>query len=176
MSNILIIYSTTDGHTIKICDVINRHLANKQHNVTIISIENAEQYTLTDFDKVIIGASIRYGKHNKLVSKFIVEHNQVLTQMPSAFFSVNLVARKPEKSTPETNPYLQKFLTQINWQPNVIGMFAGKLDYPSYGFFDRQMIRFIMKLTKGPTDPTTNIEFTNWQGVEDFVEQVNQLN
>ncbi len=30
------------------------------------------------------------------------------------------------------------------------------------------MIRLIMWMTKGPTDPKTNIEFTNWNQVEDF--------
>lgn len=175
MSNILLIYSTTDGHTIKICDVIRRQLESINHNVSMISIEHANQYKLTDFDKVILGASIRYGKHNKQVYQFIAEQNDVLNKMPSAFFSVNLVARKAEKSTPETNPYLQKFLTQINWQPKLIGMFAGKLDYQSYRFFDRQMIRFIMKLTKGPTDPYTNVEFTNWQSVENFANQISTL-
>ncbi len=47
-------------------------------------------------------------------------------------------------------------------------MFAGKLDYPKYGPFDRFMIRFIMWITKGPTDPTTVVEFTDWQQVEAF--------
>ena len=51
-------------------------------------------------------------------------------------------------------------------------MFAGKLDYPRYGFFDRQMIRFIMLMTKGPTDPAAVVEFTDWQRVEAFARDV----
>ncbi|MDH3806445.1 MAG: menaquinone-dependent protoporphyrinogen IX dehydrogenase, partial [Gammaproteobacteria bacterium] len=74
----------------------------------------------------------------------------------------------PEKNQPETNPYLQKFLRQISWQPQNLAVFAGKIDYPRYTFIDRQMIRLIMWITKGPTDPQTTIEFTDWNKVDEF--------
>ena len=35
----------------------------------------------------------------------------LLDSRPSAFFSVSLVARKPAKNTPETNPYVKAFLS-----------------------------------------------------------------
>jgi len=63
---------------------------------------------------------------------------------------------------------LIKFLKQISWKPSNLAVFAGKLDYQKYGIFDRQMIRFIMWMTKGPTDPKSIIEFTNWEDVEKF--------
>ena len=67
---------------------------------------------------------------------------------------------------------MRKFLTKTPWQPNLIDVFAGKLDYPRYTFFDRLMIRFIMLMTKGPTDPTAIVEFTDWQRVEAFARKV----
>ncbi len=45
-----------------------------------------------------------------------------------------LVARKPEKNTPETNPYLKKFLKQISWQPMELAVFAGRIDYKKKSF------------------------------------------
>jgi menaquinone-dependent protoporphyrinogen oxidase len=47
-------------------------------------------------------------------------------------------------------------------------VFAGKLDYPRYRWFDRQMIRLIMALTGGPTDPTTVVDYTDWAAVDGF--------
>ena len=84
------------------------------------------------------------------------------------FFSVNVVARKPEKSTPSTNPYLKKFLSNIKWEPKNLGVFAGKIEYPKYKFIDKYAIKFIMWITKGPTDTSKTYEFTNWKAVEDF--------
>jgi menaquinone-dependent protoporphyrinogen oxidase len=49
-----------------------------------------------------------------------------------------------------------------------LAVFAGKLDYPIYTFLDRQVIRFIMWMTKGPTDPQAVVEFTDWKKVDDF--------
>jgi menaquinone-dependent protoporphyrinogen oxidase len=106
------------------------------------------------------------------VARFIAQHQTQLEARPSAFFTVNIVARKPNKNTPETNPYLRKFLHSIDWKPRLTGVFAGKLDYPKYGFLDRLMIRFIMLITKGPTDPKAVVEFTNWGTVEAFAREV----
>ncbi len=167
------VYSTTDNHTVKICTKIEDILKNYNHHVTLISIDKAVD--LEDYDKIVIGASIRYGKHNQEVYKFIEKNQEILDTRANAFFSVNVVARKPEKNRPETNPYLIKFLKQISWKPKNLAVFAGMLDYQKYGIFDRQMIRFIMWLTKGPTDTKSVIEFTNWGDVEKFAHLVDQM-
>ena len=79
-----------------------------------------------------------------------------------------MVARKPEKRQPDTNPYLKKFLKEISWKPKNLAVFAGKIDYPRYRFWDRNIIRLIMWMTKGPTDPNATIDFTDWEQVDDF--------
>jgi menaquinone-dependent protoporphyrinogen oxidase len=140
--------------------------------VTLTELKPGTEIDLGPFERVVIGASIRYGKHRPVVFEFIDAHFQALQAKPSAFFSVNIVARKPQKNRPETNPYVRKFLEQIRWRPRELEVFAGKLDYPRYGFIDRQVIRFIMWLTKGPTDPTTVMEFTDWQRVDAFALRV----
>lgn len=126
------------------------------------SINDESGVDLRPFDKIVLGASIRYGKHSKQVYGFIERNEQILDSKPNAFFSVNVVARKPEKNKPETNPYLKKFLNQISWHPKELAVFAGKIDYQKYRFWDRLMIRLIMLMTNGPTDPHTVAEFTDW--------------
>jgi menaquinone-dependent protoporphyrinogen oxidase len=171
----LLAYSTTDGHTVHICERIKFYLTALGQRVTIASIAQADQMDLSQFERIAVGASIRYGKHQPEVAAFIARHQAVLESRPSAFFTVNIVARKPNKNRPENNPYLLKFLRNINWKPALLDVFAGKLDYPRYGWLDRQMIRFIMLLTKGPTDPSTVKEFTDWQRVEAFAHAFDAL-
>ena len=168
MANILLVYSTTDGHTREICDRLKQVIEQQAHQVTLVSIDHALNIDLRPFHKIVIGASIRYGKHGKQVYEFIKLNKHILESKPNAFFSVNVVARKPEKNQPETNPYLKKFLKQITWQPRELAVFAGKIDYKKYRFLDRMMIRLIMWMTKGPTDPETVIDYTNWKQVEMF--------
>ena len=164
----LIIYSTTDGQTISIAEKIGEVLENSK----LISIADAKTLNLNDFETIVIGASIRYGKHKPEVYKFIKDNLEVLNAKKNAFFSVNVVARKPEKNTPDTNPYMQKFLELSKWSPKNLSVFAGKIDYPQYKFVDKQMIRLIMWMTKGPTDINGTFEFTDWEKVESFAKEL----
>lgn len=164
----LIIYSTIDGQTLEICRKIKLLAEQAGEQVSLVTLEQAEALSLADFDKVLIGASIRYGKHRPDLYQFVNRNHAVLDCKINGFFTVNVVARKPLKNTPETNPYMQKFLKLSLWQPQQLAVFAGKIDYPKYGLFDRTMIRFIMWMTKGPTDLKGTFEFTDWGKVEAF--------
>lgn len=175
MAKILLIYSTTDGQTRKICEKLQQVIEQQAHEATVVSIKDAPSFDVAAFDKVIIGASIHYGKHSPLIVNFIEKNRQLLDSKPNAFFSVNVVARKPEKSNPEDNPYLQKFLRRISWKPKELAVFAGKIDYPSYRFFDRLMIRLIMRMTNGPTAPKAIVEFTDWERVASFGRTVSAM-
>ena len=166
----LILYSTRDGQTKKIANYIAGII---HENVDVKSI--TDMYELANYDRIIIGASIRYGHFNKALYKTLEKHTALLNQKTTAFFGVNLTARKPEKSTPETNIYVRKFLQRITWKPTMSAVFAGALFYPRYNFFDRIMIQFIMRITGGETDPTKEIEYTDWQKVRSFSEAFLQL-
>lgn len=175
MANILIIYSTTDGHTLKICRRLQQVVEHQSHRVTLCAIQDWRGIDLSGFDKIVVGASIRYGKHSPLVVDFVTRNEKLLDSKSNAFFTVNVVARKPEKNQPSTNPYLLKFLRKISWKPKQLAVFAGKIDFPRYSFFDRAMIRFIMWMTKGPTHRNAVVEFTDWQQVEAFGNRIAEM-
>ena len=175
MALVLVAYSTVDGHTRTICERVRDRVQAAGHSVTLMPLEQAGAAELQAHDKFVVGASIRYGKHRPNVIAFANEHAALLGGKPSAFFTVNIVARKPQKDRPETNPYLRKFLQQVRWTPAELDVFAGRLDYPRYRWFDRLMIRFIMLLTRGPTDPKTVVEFTDWQRVDAFAQRVTAM-
>jgi len=175
MARILIAYSTVDGHTRRICERMQRSLEDAGHAVTLAPLVAAGHPDVEGFEKVVIGASIRYGKHRPEVFEFIRQHRQALDARPSAFFTVNAVARKAGKDSPEGNPYVRNFRRQTPWRPPLVGVFAGRIDYRKYGFVDRQVIRFIMWLTHGPTDPNACVEFTDWESVDTFSRRVAAL-
>jgi len=162
-----LIYSSIDGQTLKICNKLKDELQKKGQTIELFSIEDFSD-DVTTYDRLIIGSSIRYGVHHEKIIDFINNHKEELDSIKTAFFSVNLVARKPEKATPDSNPYVVKFFKAIDWKPTLVEVFAGKLDYKKYSFFDRIMIQFIMWITKGPTNTNTEIEYTNWNKVEEF--------
>jgi menaquinone-dependent protoporphyrinogen oxidase len=170
----VIIYSSVDGHTFKICNRLKEVLLQNNQNVKLFSVDDFKE-DVTNYDKFIIGTSIRYGMHNKKIIDFININKIQLDSIKTAFFSVNLVARKSEKNTPDSNPYVIKFFKNVDWKPTIVEVFAGKLNYKKYPFFDRIMIQFIMQMTKGPTNTNTEIEYTNWDKVTAFGLQLIKL-
>lgn len=166
MSQIALLYMSREGQTRKIIHVIADQLRKSGHDLYISDIRELKNKKLPEsFDAVVLGCSVRYGKHHKPFRQFVDNHQQQLSKMPGYFFSVNLTARKPERSEPSNNRYLQKYLRQISWKPGIVEVFAGALLYPKYTLPDRYMIRLIMKITKGPTDLSRETEFTDWDRV-----------
>ena len=167
----IFIYSSVDGQTIKIC----KNLQNRFNNSLLKSINQIKVEDLEKSDQIIIGASVRYGDHSKSLYGFIKNNKLILENKMTAFFSVNATARKKEKNKPSTNPYIIKFLKKTNWTPNKLKVFAGKIDFPQYGLFDKNVIKLIMWLTNGPTDTSKSYEFTNWSEVESFAREINEF-
>ncbi|GAB6042765.1 menaquinone-dependent protoporphyrinogen IX dehydrogenase [Endothiovibrio diazotrophicus] len=175
MGGVLLLYSTVDGHTLTICRRLAAVIEAGGQLVTLHSFDDGEPPDAAGFAKIVVGASIRYGKHRPNVAQWVEANRRLLDERPSAFFSVCLAARKPNRNRPDTNPYLKKFLRRTAWHPRESAVFAGRLDYPRCGFFDRQMIRLIMWLTHGPTDPRGVHEFTDWAAVEAFGRRVAEM-
>lgn len=169
MENVLLLYSSTDGQTIKILKRIASELGERYH-CQIQDLHQTKKVDWARYDRVLIGAAIRYGHFHPLLYRFIRKQLDALDSHKVGFFCVNLTARKSEKSTPETSAYMKKFLEKSPWKPQLQAVFAGALCYPKYGWFDRTMIRFIMKMTGGETDVTKEVEYTNWQKVTEFAE------
>ncbi|HDJ1440101.1 menaquinone-dependent protoporphyrinogen IX dehydrogenase [Serratia rubidaea] len=170
----LILYSSRDGQT----HAIASYIASKLQEAMccdVVDLLQAESVDLGQYQRIMIGASIRYGHFHPALDKFVKRHAERLNHIPSAFFSVNLTARKPDKRSPQTNPYTRKFLLASPWQPKQCAVFAGALRYPRYRWFDRIMIQFIMRMTGGETDSSKEVEYTDWREVERFAQEFRQL-
>lgn len=175
MAKILFLYSTREGQTKKILEKIASSF--NGYECEFMNIHDMPSIQFEQYEKILVGASIRYGHLNKKLYQFIQTHMVELSQAKSAFICVNLTARKENegKDTPEGSVYIQTFLKKSPWQPKLIGVFAGALRYPRYRLFDRLMIKLIMKMTGGETDTTKEVEYTNWNKVRLFSESFKKM-
>ncbi|MCR9771660.1 menaquinone-dependent protoporphyrinogen IX dehydrogenase [Vibrio harveyi] len=175
MAKALFLYSSREGQTKKILHYIDEQLL--EFDCELVDLHSVETIDFSQYDRVLIGASIRYGHLNKKLYQFIERNLNQLEQSKVAFFCVNLTARKEDqgKDTPEGSVYIRKFLTKSPWKPILIGVFAGALYYPRYGWFDKTMIKFIMSMTGGETDTTKEVEYTNWEKVALFADKFKEL-
>jgi menaquinone-dependent protoporphyrinogen oxidase len=61
MSRVLLAYSTTDGHTPRICERLRQVIEQQGHAAEVVPLSQADALDLAAFDAIVIGASIRYG-------------------------------------------------------------------------------------------------------------------
>jgi len=174
MTRILVLYFTRGGHTAKIAKTIAQQLTLRGAKVDLVDInsEAATRINWPDYQLVALGACVLYGTYDKSVFQFIKQHAPALSALPNSFFCVNVVARNPEKRIPENNKYLQKFIALSPWTPADLKIIAGKVDYPSWPWYDRLMIQLIMIITKGPTDPKAVIDYTDWEDVKVYADHL----
>lgn len=174
MEQVLLLHSSTDGQTIKILNYIKEELG-ADCQCTMQDLNVLPTIDWQQYDRVLIGASVRYGHLNKKLYQFIETNLEALNQHKVAFFCVNLTARKEGKNTPETSAYMKKFHVKSPWQPKLQAVFAGALRYPRYKWFDRVMIQLIMRITGGETDTSKEVEYTDWQLVSRFSTEFKQF-
>ena len=174
---VAIYYATRDGQSRRIAEHIWRRLDDGQtHPEPRNLLPNLPAPAeLAQAQLIVLVAAVRYGKHLPEVDSFLNTYAALPAPPPLAFASVNLSARKAGKTTRSGNAYLRKTIVRHRLAPAVAVAFAGRLDYRRYNWRDRQIIRFIMLLTGGPTDPDTCIEYTSWSAVDEFADQIAAL-
>lgn len=170
-------YATRDGQARRIAERIASRLADKgivarPHDLAQALPAPAK---LQEARLVVVVAAVRYGRHLPEARRFFDAYRALPAPPPLVLLSVNLTARKPGKHKPETNLYLRKVIARHRLAPAFAMAIAGCLDYPRYRWLDRQAIRFIMMLTGGPTDPSTSIEYTQWNQVDDAALKIAEL-
>lgn len=165
---IAILYASREGHTAAIAAVIERALAQHHHCALYDITQLPRSFSLDAVDAIVIGSAVHYGHIAKAVRQFAKQYAPQLNAMPSAFFSVSLIARKASKNTPEGNVYTRKFLAGSAWQPQTCGVFAGAVSYDRYPLWDRIMVRLIMAMGKGETGRHAHVDYTDWEAVTRF--------
>jgi menaquinone-dependent protoporphyrinogen oxidase len=175
--SLMVLYATRDGQSRRIAQRICERLAAHEIHVGPCDLADAWPTTeqLAGAAVVVLVAPVRYGRHLPEARRFLARYRTLAPAPALALASVNLTARKPDKSAADTNPYLRKLVARTGCRPVAAAAFAGRLDYPRYGWLDRQLIRFIMWLTGGPTDPAACVEYTAWEAVDAFAARIAEL-
>jgi menaquinone-dependent protoporphyrinogen oxidase len=162
-------YATRDGQSRRIAERIANRLAD--HGIPTLPHDLAGALptpsSLAAARLVVVVAAVRYGRPLPEAEQFLASYRTLREPPQLVLLSVNLTARKPGKDTVEGNAYLRRSIARHRLAPVLALAIAGRLDYSRYGWLDRQVIRFIMKLTGGPTDPKTCIEYTPWDVVDE---------
>ncbi|MDE0940655.1 MAG: protoporphyrinogen oxidase, partial [Pirellulales bacterium] len=86
MGHIIFIYSTVDGHTLEICERLAKIAEDAGFVADLFKLMPDSTIDLEAFDQIVIGASIRYGKHRPEVERFIADNIEAIEARHGAFF------------------------------------------------------------------------------------------
>jgi menaquinone-dependent protoporphyrinogen oxidase len=164
---VILTYASRDGQARRIAERIGRVLGVAARD---LKTDAPDAHELALAPLLVVIAAVRYGKHLPEADAFLGTYANLSTQPSLALASVNLTARKEGKRSAEGNAYLRKLIAQYRLKPVLAAAFAGRLDFSRYRWSDRQLIRFIMLLTGGPTDRSAKVEYTDWAAVDDFAQ------
>ncbi|GAB4100766.1 flavodoxin domain-containing protein [Sinomonas halotolerans] len=168
MTQILVAYGTTEGHTGTIAEFVADVLREQGHEVTVADVKATD--TVPDgCGAVVLGGSVHVGKHDPQVVDFAARNLEALAERPSAFLSVSLAL---VGDTAEAEKYVRDFEADSGWTPDRVSLVAGALLYTQYGFAKRQLMRTIAASKRGvlSTDTSQDTVYTDWEALRRFGE------
>lgn len=148
---ILVLYSSQSGSTQEIAQYMKDQLVQAGYQADAMPC--TEPRNLSAYDGIIIGSPIYMGKWRSDATKFVKNHQQLLSKTPHAFFAVG-TSFDGKASPMELDAYLAK--ERALCPPISEGRFMGRLDYSRLNFFQRM----ICKMIKAPEG-----DFRDWKAI-----------
>lgn len=174
MAYICVLYASSEGQTREVAEWIADRLGAAGHRVTVDPIDN--RYQFGHCAAIVIGASIHVGPFPAELTRFVTQHRDLLSEKPTAFFSVSLTAAQQDQAARETVVgYHQTLAEGTGWEPGLSASFAGALKFSRYNFVKRMVMQKIAQERGLATDTRTDTEYTDWSAVESFADEVSRL-
>lgn len=169
---IAVFYETWTGHAGQVAGRIAETLRRAGHDVAVKRCREARSEDLARAEAVLVGASVRVGKHHPKAVSFARANRGILASKPSAFFSVSLSARrKTPQEAEDLERILARFAADTGWEPARRAAFAGGLHYTKYNFLLRWLMRKISASQGNDVDVTRDHVYTDWEAVDRFAEE-----
>lgn len=177
-----VFFATRQGHTQRIAERIAADLLVHGFDVDLLAVRRPLPYSLKNYSAAILAASVHAGSHEKEMVQFVKEHRPELERIPTAFLSVTLSEAGAEMAgkTPvehaqfaqDVDTMLGRFFQETRWHPTLAKPVAGALLYTHYNFLLRLVMRKIAKKAGASTDTSRDYVYTDWVGLDKFVEDL----
>ncbi|MES2800965.1 MAG: flavodoxin domain-containing protein [Bdellovibrionota bacterium] len=173
MVKFLIVYATEEGQTKKISEFMKKEISLIGYDVDIYNCnDNYDLIIHNNYAGIIIGGSVHKGNLSKELTKWVINNATVLSNTPSAFFSVCLgILEKGLVAQDDERRIVIDFFDEVSWYPGKTTIFAGALKYSKYGWFTKWMMKKIAGKAGGATDTSKDYEYTDWSAVREFTIQ-----
>ena len=170
MFRVLVVYGSTYGQTDRVAHRIAAVLSSAGHMVDIHRADRLpDALWLAAYDGFVVAASVLMGHHQEYVRDFVRRNAPLLNEAPSAFVSVCGAGRG---DPPQAQAYIDALLRETGWHPTVTQSFTGAVAYTRYRWWFRWYLKMISRRKWLPTDTSRDWDFTEWDAVDRFAEEL----
>lgn len=167
---VLVVFHTAEGQTSKIAS----RVASRLHELGVVADLNPVSVAPGPggYAGVVVADPVHYTRQSRRVRRYVREHVDELSAIPSAFVQVSLAVQGA--ADPAVAADLRKIAATVTvdrgWHADVLLQVAGTLAYSKYGWFKRRLMRRIAKGNGGDTDMSRDHEYTDWAAVDAFTD------
>ncbi|MEM8650692.1 MAG: flavodoxin domain-containing protein [Pseudomonadota bacterium] len=175
---ILVLYSTSEGHTAKIANRFAEVFENLGHQVFLTATSDPGYCDPGTFDAAVLCAPIHMGQYPSDFVQYISDWKSALSGVPTALVTSSLfIVCSEEDAQMKAKGYPDELSARTGWKPDCVYNVAGSLNYPQYDFFKLWMMKWAAKSEEWPTDTDSEHIFTDWNELSayanDFLKTAN---
>ena len=174
MGKVLIVYGTSEGQTRKISEYMREVLVIEGHRVHLWNSDRVPRALALDvYDHIFVGGSIHLNHFQRSLKRWVAENAETLAEKRAVFFPVCLgIIQNDPKIHRQEKEKVEDFFDQTGWYPSRWTFMAGALLYTKYSWWMKLIMRMYAKKAGASTDISHDYEYTNWNEVREFAEQV----
>lgn len=169
---IAVLYATNHGHTERIA----RHIADVATRADAVAyafdVRNiAPSFAFDQYDAIVLAGSIRFGRHQRRLERFVIRNRARLERVETVLVSVSGAAIKPEGHG-EAVRFTEDFFARTAWRASNTFLIGGAYSYTRYGWLTKWIMKRIARDTGLSTDTARDHDYTDWPAVERFALQL----
>jgi menaquinone-dependent protoporphyrinogen IX oxidase len=115
---VIVILASLRDRVARVASTLVRDLADDGLTVELAELGTRSMPPLEDYDAVVIGAQVRFGRHARAVIDYIREHREALAAMPAFFYSVG------GRNVFNRDGYIERMTRRTGWHPKLTATFA----------------------------------------------------
>ncbi|MGV3485775.1 MAG: flavodoxin domain-containing protein [Planctomycetaceae bacterium] len=169
----IVIYANCEGQTERIAvriaqGLANAHIPSDTYNV---SRQPADEIALDAYDAAVIGSSLQRGQCDPRIAWLMGTHRELLSLIPSAFFSVRIGGADQRAQQSEAEWRTAELLRELDYNPPLRASFSGMPQTPC-SWLRKQMLHWMHGKATGDEASELPGDAPDWQAVDEFAARV----
>jgi menaquinone-dependent protoporphyrinogen oxidase len=169
---ILVLFSTTEGHTRKLAQFVAARLRGCGHKPELSDAADLDLPDAARFDAALFLASVHLGRYQRSFIEFVRKYHDALNLMPSAFISVSLSAAGDNPSDlAGIRECVDRLERETLWHPGAVHHAGGAMRFSAYGFFTKLAIGYIARRRGKSVQTSEDYDLTDYVALEAFIDR-----